>query len=201
LLGAGRHALEVSGYCVELGYEPAFYLEETHPTGRRDLAGYDAPVLSFADDLTALIELPVIGSVGAPDVRERLVTRWPGAEFATVVSARAWVAGDATLGAGSTVAPFAAINRFAAIGEHVIVNVGAQVAHDVTIGEYCTICPGVTIGGGVTVGRGVFLGIGCTIRDRVVIGDGAVVAAGAVVVADVGSGTTVQGVPARLVRA
>jgi acetyltransferase-like isoleucine patch superfamily enzyme len=47
------------------------------------------------------------------------------------------------------------------------------------------------------VGDGCYLGIGSVIRDHVRIGDHAIVGMGAVVVADVASGQTVLGVPAR----
>ncbi|HEX2893686.1 MAG TPA: acyltransferase [Marmoricola sp.] len=53
----------------------------------------------------------------------------------------------------------------------------------------------------VRIGSDVWIGAGATILPGVEIGDGAVIAAGAVVTRDVGSRTTVAGVPARCVAA
>lgn len=44
MLGAGRQALETSGYCGDLGSTPAFYLETEPPLHQRDQADYAAPL-------------------------------------------------------------------------------------------------------------------------------------------------------------
>jgi sugar O-acyltransferase (sialic acid O-acetyltransferase NeuD family) len=196
LLGAGRQAVETAGYCAEEGFETAFFIEEEPPGYGRVDQHYGAPILTFEDNLEELAATAVLSSVGVPTVRRRLVERWPGQNYLTLVSNRAWVAADSTLGSGCLVAPMAAVNRFCALGDHVLVNVGAIISHDVTIGDFSTVSPGCSVGGLVTVGRDSFLGIGCTVRDRISIGDGALVAAGAVVVDDVEDGQVVMGVPA-----
>ena len=198
ILGAGRQAIETSGYCRELGIETAFFIEEEPPKYDRDTTGYGAPIVAYDDaGLVAYADYPVISAVGSPSVRQRLVDRWPGDRFMTLVSDVAWLAGDVSLGRGSTIGPRAAVNRCVEIGEHVLVNVGAILSHDVVVGPHCTISPGSTVGGCARLGAGVFLGIGATVIDHVTIGDGAYVAAGAVVVSDVNPHETVIGVPAR----
>ncbi len=197
LLGAGRQALETAGYCREEGFQPVFYVEEIAPDYDRKGSEFEGEILGFDQDLGALADLPVLCSVGLPDTRRRLIERWPGRSYVTVISRRAWVATDCAIGEGCLVAPMAVVNRLCRLGDHVLVNVGATVSHDVTVGDFSTVSPGCNIGGCVSIGTQVFLGIGSTVRDRVSIGDGSFIAAGAVVVCDVEEGQTVMGVPAK----
>jgi hypothetical protein len=115
LLGAGRQALESSGYCREAGCEVAFYIEERVPLYTRDLNHYGAPIYTIprlSDVEESLVSVPVLAAVGEPALRRRLVERWPGTAYATVVSADAWVGADVQIGSGCTRAPRASLNRF-----------------------------------------------------------------------------------------
>ena len=197
ILGAGRQALETAGYCAEVGLRPIFHVEELPPRESRDAAHFGVPILGFDDVGDELLTTQVVTAVGDCGVRRRLVERWRGAVWATLVSPHAWLARDAVVGTGSTIAPQAALNRLVRIGAHVLVNVGASLAHDVVVEDFVTVSPGCAIGGCVVIRTGAFLGIGATVRDRVTIGRDAVVAAGAVVVNDVPDGAVVRGVPAR----
>jgi sugar O-acyltransferase (sialic acid O-acetyltransferase NeuD family) len=199
VLGAGRQALETSGYCDELGLRPVFYIEERPPEDQRDPSDFPAPILSFGDIQVEHLSVPVVSAVGDVSLRRRLVATWPGTSFLTVISSHAWLASDAVVGAGTTVAPHAALNRRVHVGVHCLINVGVILSHDVTVGDFVTLSPGTTVGGRVSIGPGTFLGLGAIVRDRVTIGEGAMVAAGAVVVGDVGDGEWVRGVPARSV--
>ena len=199
ILGAGRQALETSGYCAEAGLIPVFFAEQAaygNPGGR---PGFIAPIVAIETLTADQIATPVISAVGQPNVRAVLIDLWRGSEFATVVSPHAWLAADVVLGPGTTIAPHAALNRLVTVGAHVLVNVGAILSHDVSVGDFATISPGCVIGGSVSIGKSAFLGIGSTVRDHITVGRGAVVAAGAVVVSDVPDGETVRGVPARVV--
>jgi sugar O-acyltransferase (sialic acid O-acetyltransferase NeuD family) len=204
ILGAGRQAVETAGYCGELGYDVAYFVEEQPPLDDvvkgelpRDQARFRAPIVGFAEYSAAAAELPAITAVGGAAVRRRFVDLSACEDFLTLVSSSAWLAGDVVCGPGTTVAPRACLNRFVRIGAHVLVNVAAVLSHDVSVGDFVTISPGCLIGGGVAIEDDAFLGIGSVVRDEIRIGRGATVGAGAVVVTDVPAGSTVVGVPAR----
>ncbi len=82
---------------------------------------------------------------------------------------------------------------------------GIHLNPDVKMGANCTVSQEVTLGtsaggraGAPVVGDGVYLGAGAKIIGEVKIGNGAHVAANSLVVADVVEGSTVMGVPARV---
>ena len=196
VLGAGRQAVETTGYCRRLGVRVTSYVEE-FATG--DHSGLDAPVVTFAE-VTDLVSHSAVTAVGTPAVRRRFVENWPGDKFSTIVDAGAWLSEDAIVGAGTTVAVGALLNRFVDVGRHALINTGAILSHDVKVGDFATVGPGCRIGGVASIGDGAFIGIGATLSDRVSVGVNAVVGAGAVVIDDVPEGVTVVGVPARPIR-
>jgi sugar O-acyltransferase (sialic acid O-acetyltransferase NeuD family) len=182
---------------MEIGLEPKFFFELEPPKYPRDSDDYCAFIYSISQVHDADPSIPVITAVGSPSLKLSLLAAWPGKFLVTVVSPKAWLASDATLGPGTTLAPFVAVNRKARVGSHVLVNVGAIISHDVSIGNFTTIGPRCVIGGATTIGEGAFLGIGSTIRDHIHVGAGSTVAAGAVVVSDVAPHESVKGIPAR----
>ena len=197
ILGAGRQAIETSGYCAAMGVKTVLFVEDSPPGYDRRAEEYGGPIVSVSKELEAFALLPAIGAVGSPGIRRRLLEAWPGESWFTLVCKESWIAQDASIGLGSTVAPLVAVNRFATIGRHVILNTGAIISHDTSIGDFSTIGPRAVVGGCCVIGVEAVLGIGCTVRDHVTIGDRACVAAGAVVVDDVPADAVVMGVPAR----
>jgi len=193
MLGAGAQAREVASYLpsgteVFWAVSPEYFDE--HALNQIDIT---APCPT---DRSAW----VIGAVGAPAVRRKLISIWPGKNFATVVSPAAYVDPSCTIGAGTVVAPGAVLTVDVVLGEHCQVNIGATLSHDVHASSLVTICPGVHIAGRVRLGDGVFVGIGASISNDVTIASGVVIGAGAVVLTDVTTpNAVVAGVPAAIV--
>lgn len=143
----------------------------------------------------------VLGAVGAPGLRRKMIGMWPGDRFATVVSDRAHVESSCDMGSGTVVAPGAVISVNVIIGEHSQVNIGATVSHDSRLGTYVTVCPGADIGGEATLSDGVFIGIGAIVSNNVTLAPGVVVGAGATVLSDVLTpNSVVVGTPAKTVK-
>lgn len=140
-----------------------------------------------------------IGSVKAPQAREKLFTALSSAgfSFVTVVDPRAVVSPSAKIADGAQVLVGAIIGAGAEIGANAIINSGAIVDHDSLVGAHSHISPGAVLAGDVTVGSVAHIGLGSRVIQGVTVGDGATVGAGAVVIGDVAPGTTVVGIPAR----
>lgn len=110
----------------------------------------------------------------------------------------AFVASDATIGAGAQILAQATVGVEAVLGRGCIINTSASVDHECVLGEGVHIAPGAHLAGCITVGAYAGIGMGAIILPRLTIGEGAMVGAGAVVTKDVPAGAVVVGNPARV---
>ena len=164
-----------------------------------------APVLGTDAELATLIRAQRIdgGVVGVGNTalarRAQLydVLRVAGVPQPALVHPRAAASPSADVGAGSVVFAGSVLGSGVRIGVNAVLYSGVVVEHECAIGDHAYLSPGVVLSGQVTVEQGAFLGAGAVVLPGLRIGAGAVVAAGAVVTADVSSGQTVMGVPAR----
>ena len=86
------------------------------------------------------------------------------------------------------------------VGEGTKIDNLVHIAHNVTIGRFCLIAGQVGFSGSVKVEDGVMFGGQAGVADHLTLGRGARIAAAASVLADVPSGETVSGFPARPLR-
>lgn len=142
-----------------------------------------------------------IGSVGVPTRRHGLFARFTkaGYRFATVIHPSVVIASDVVLGEGTQVMAGVVVQPGCCIGRNAIINTRVTIDHDCTIGDHVHIAPGGTLSGGVMVGDSCHIGTAATVIQGISIGAESIVGAGAVVVQDVTGGTTVVGVPAKVV--
>ena len=84
------------------------------------------------------------------------------------------------------------------VGAFALVNLACTLGHEAKLGKACVLNPTVSISGGAEIGAGALVGTGAQVLQYVKVGVGATVGAGAVVNRDVAPGTTVVGVPAKV---
>lgn len=205
IFGAGGHGRELANLALRCGYRTdqlMFLVDERHGQGQCVAGIPVATIASVAPD-----GMSFIAALGDPSTRRTAVAKClaAGMREATLADPSVSLASTVTIGPGSIIAAGSVLTVDIELGAHVHINVGCTVSHDVRIGSFGTLSPGVHIAGRVCIGEGVFVGVGASILPGtstrpLVIGDGAVIGAGACVTSDVDAGTTVAGVPARVLR-
>jgi sugar O-acyltransferase (sialic acid O-acetyltransferase NeuD family) len=125
--------------------------------------------------------------------RPRTDLNWP-----ILIHPRADLGPNVSVGAGSCIGSGTIVTTNVTIGEAVLLNIAVTVGHDCRIGAGSVVNPGVAVSGGVVMGAGCLLGAGAVVLENLELGAGATVGAGAVVTKPVAAGTTVVGIPARV---
>lgn len=203
IIGAGGHGQVVADifrarHASQLVSDRVGFVDDDR--ARLGCVFVDSPVLGTLAQVHEIAHDAVIVGVGDNATRSKIFHRYlaAGERIATAEHPRSIVAADVAIGSGSMLCAGAIVNTGAAIGRNVIVNTGATVDHHSILGDHAHIAPGVHLGGEVVVDEGALVGIGAIVLPRVRIGAWSTVGAGAVVTADVPPGTTVVGVPARV---
>lgn len=101
---------------------------------------------------------------------------------------------------GLTMGPYSVLTTRVNIGAHVHINTAASVNQSSTIGDYCTISPGARICGDVSIGETTSVGAGAVVINVKKIGTNCVLGAGTVVISDIPNGSTVVGVPGKIIK-
>jgi sugar O-acyltransferase (sialic acid O-acetyltransferase NeuD family) len=204
ILGAGGHGREVLDVFDAVNavgptrYQFAGFLDDGEPSATL-LERRGARVLGPASLLDTLDADYLLGT-GAMTARRRLASVGLSArrQAPVLVHPTASIGSCVELGDGVVIAAGARVTTNVSLGAHVHLNLNVTVSHDCVLGARVIANPGAVVCGNVWVGDDVTLGAGCVIREGIVIGARAIVGAGAVVVHDVEPGTTVVGVPARV---
>jgi sugar O-acyltransferase (sialic acid O-acetyltransferase NeuD family) len=203
IYGAGGLGREVLALCKTLGHwDDICFVDDSIPTGEvvngHRIAGNFNLLQSFNKPTDLVV------AIGDPAVKARLVRRIsnPNIRFPIVKHNSAIILDPAsiTVGPGTIIAAGSVLTTNIRCGSHVLINLNVTIGHDSNIGDYTSIMPGVNIAGDVTIAQKVLIGSGASVRNRVRLQSGCTVGMGAVVLTDVLPGTTVAGIPAKLLR-
>lgn len=207
IYGAGGFGREVvwlieSSTDVENRYEIVGFIDDN-----TDLHGKvfnDIPVMSLESLKTDCSEARIVGAIGPPKVRERVVEKAAasGFPFETIIHPRAEYSRWIVIGEGTVICAGTILTTNILIGKHVQINLDCTIGHNVILADYTTLAPGVHVSGYVYFGKRVYVGTGAVIingteEHPIEIGDDVVIGAGAVVTKSVAPGLTVVGVPAK----
>jgi len=128
-----------------------------------EIIGTDNDIEKYAkQDVAFLI---TVGQIESADLRIKLFNKVTEAngEFATVISPRAYVSKQSTIGAGTIIMHGAIVNAGANIGKNCIINTKSLIEHDCKIGDNCHVAVGAVLTGGVELGNDSFIGANATV--------------------------------------
>ena len=190
LIGGGGHCRSCIDVIEAEGkYKIAGIVNQ--PGGNTDpFLGYE--VLGDDGDLPELfkkytIALITVGQIKSADLRVKLFQqlRSLGFELATIISPRAYVSKNASLGAGTIVMHDALVNTGAKIGNNCILNTKSLVEHNAIVEDHCHISTSSVVNGG-TISRGkTFIGSNTITKEYITVGKNSVIGGGLRVVSDV----------------
>jgi sugar O-acyltransferase (sialic acid O-acetyltransferase NeuD family) len=202
LLGAGGHASVLIDILRENKQTIAGVITPVSPTS---IIFSDIKQYNSDDDLGifSVNRYAVVVAIGAqPDDRKRIniinMLLEKGYSFKSVLSQRAIISQNASLGLGVQILPGAIINAGASIGQHVVVNSRAVIEHDCIVDDFCHIAPGAVLCGGVCIAKHVFIGAGAVVLPGVNIGSNSIIGANALVDKDIPDNTTLYGCRGKL---
>jgi sugar O-acyltransferase (sialic acid O-acetyltransferase NeuD family) len=205
--GGGGFAREVAWLvqaCNEKSkiYQVVCFLDDNLEARNKILNGI--PVMDLEEAHKRFPNASVVGGVGSPQIRQRLMEKAAamGFSFKTIIHPRTERSEWIKIGVGTVICAGNILTTNIVFGQHVQINLDCTVGHDVIIKDYGTLAPGVHISGCIHLGQRVYVGTGAVIingtqEKPIIIGDDVIIGAGACVTKSVPAGETVVGVPAK----
>ena len=201
VVGGGGHAKVVISVLRRLPWDIAGYTDSRDRGAILGVkrVGDDSAIPGLLEADPQMEAVIGIGKIDASRARLQLQDELAaaGLAFPAIVSPRAVVNDEVTLGPGTVVLDGAVLNSGTVTGRGCIFNTNSTVDHDCRIGHDVHVAPGATVSGGVTVGDDCMIGAGATLIHGVTICPGVLVGAGATVVGDIATPGTYVGLPAR----
>jgi len=210
IYGASGFAREVA-WLVELASQPADQMRVVcfidDDAEHQHKIVNDVPVLSLQAARQTFPEAKVVGGVGDPHLREKLITKARAEGFGTrsIIHPSTEMSRWVEMGEGAVICRGNTLTTNIVLGRHVQINLGCTIGHDAVLDDFATLAPGVHVSGHVHLGKRVYVGTGAVIKNGtpsapIVIEDDVTIGAGACVVKSVPRGQTVVGVPSRPIK-
>ena len=141
-------------------------------------------------------------AIGKNEVRQSVTERLNrlGWQAATLIQPSVIMARDITIGEGTYVGAGSILCPNAVIGKHVLINTRVAIGHDTVLDDFSQACPGAQINGYCKIGSLATIGSNASIFPGKTVGRLSMVGGNSQVIRSVKPNTTVNGVPALVIR-
>lgn len=204
IIGAGGMGREVMNLALQCeGYNKEYVIKgfiDDNLESMSGLVGYP-PIIGRIDDYKIKQDDVFTCSIGSVQSKKKCIETIVkhGGSFISLIHPTSLINSNAKLGIGCQIFPFAQVGSEAVIGNYVLIQSYAGIAHDVNVGNYTRIDTHVLCVGGVSIGNRVTLHTAAIINHGVTIEDDATVGAASFVIKRVRQGTSVFGIPAKII--
>lgn len=113
------------------------------------------PVMGLQEARSRFPDARVVGGVGSPQTRQRLMEKaaTAGFGFDTIVHPRIERSRWVEIGIGTVICAGNILTTNIVLGRHVQINLDCTIGHDMIMGDYTTLAPGVHVSGCVQPGH------------------------------------------------
>lgn len=197
----GREVFHLATQCE--GYNKKYRIKGFLDDNLKALDSFEFPypkVLDKIEDYEIQKNDVFAISIGDVKTKKRIIENFvsKGGYFISLIDPNCKIAETAKTGNGCLIFHDVHIGSEVIVGDYVMLQSYAALGHDVVVGNYTRIDPKVSCVGGTIIGNNVTLHTMCVINHKVVIEDDAVVGALSFVIRKVKKGTTVWGIPAKV---
>ena len=204
IIGAGGFGREVYNSALEsLGYGKDFIVKgflDDRLDALDTFSNYP-PVIDRIDSYSIKPDDVFVCALGTVTIKkkvcESILSR--GGDFFTLIHTDTYISMNTKIGKGCILLSGARIHCDVSIGDFVVVQPYAIIGHDVVIGDWSHINALADCGGGSRIGECVTLHTSSFVLPSGIVEDNSTVGAGSVVLRRVKEGSTVFGVPAKIV--
>ena len=197
LIGGGGHCRSCIDVIEAEGKYKIAGIVNQSGGSREQILGYD--VLGDDEDLPELFKkypnaLITVGQIKSADLRLKLFLQVQrlGFELPTIISPRAYVSKNASLGIGTIVMHDALVNIGAKIGNNCILNTKSLVEHDAIVADHCHISTSSVINGGAMIKEKTFIGSNTITKEYLTVGKNSVIGGGLRVMNEVQENTLMK---------
>jgi sugar O-acyltransferase (sialic acid O-acetyltransferase NeuD family) len=197
LIGGGGHCRSCIDVIETEGNYKIIGIVNKPGENRNPVLGYK--VLGDDGDLPKLLKkhpnaLITVGQIKSANLRVKLFQQVQrlGFELPTIISPRAYVSKNASLGIGTIVMHDALVNTEAKIGNNCILNTKSLVEHDAIVEDHCHISTSSVVNGGTVIGEKTFIGSNTITNEYITVGKNSVISGGLRVVSDVRENTLMK---------
>jgi len=159
------------------------------------------PILSSVEDYEIQEDDVFICALGNPVWRKKYVEKIlsKGGHFVNIIDKTATIGPNVKMGTGCIIKRYVGLSCDVSVGDYVFIQAYTAVGHDAKIGNYCHLNTNSFMGGYAELADGVVMQTHAILLPHKKAGEWSTIGAGSVAIRNVKAGTTVMGVPAKLI--